>query len=303
MKKLYAIGEYIIDFLDLGNHHFLAQPGGAPANVAVCVAQLGGASALLTTLGNDLFKNQLIDVLQAKKVDTSNIKIVNRPNMLAFVSLDDQGDRTFHFFQEKTANQYLNQEVINHILFDQDILHFCSVSLQNQNNRNVHLRAISSMQKANGIICFDPNLRFNLWKKPLELKSIVNDFLKYAHIVKLSQEELCFLTDESTESEAVKKIWHKDLHIIWVTKGKNGVSLYTRNHEAHMAGLSVKAIDTTGAGDAFIGAILYSIQKHHMNIVDFTFEKLIEITEFANKVAAHTTKRHGAISSYVFDCL
>jgi fructokinase len=298
MKTVYAIGEYIIDFLEEENYSFKAHPGGAPANVAACVSLLGGTSSLITTLGNDIFKDFLLKLIKETRVEINHVSLIDKKNMLAFVSLNKEGDRTFSFYQTDTANLYLNKLAISEINFKNDILHFCSVSLQNDNNRNSHLEAIKKVKNKKGIISFDPNLRFNLWNDVEKLKAVAKRFFKYANIIKLSLEELYFLTNITNEKEAVKKLWHDELVVLWITKGKDGASVYTKEKHANVKGIKVNVLDTTGAGDAFIGSVLYKIQELDCELTEVPFEKWIEITRFANEKAAFSTMYNGAISAY-----
>ncbi|HHT66691.1 MAG TPA: carbohydrate kinase [Erysipelotrichaceae bacterium] len=298
MRRIYALGEYIIDFLNDGVCSFKAQPGGAPANVAVCVSLLGGESSLITTLGDDIFKDFLLNVLKETGVDTTHVSLINKKNMLAFVNLNEENDRIFDFYQTDTANQYLNLECVSKIDFKNDILHFCTVSLKNENNVKTHLEAINLVKKNRGIISFDPNLRFNLWEDFRRLKDISLKFIRYANIIKLSKEELLFLTAAKNERDAVQTIWHDELTIVFVTKGKDGVSIYTKDRYSTVIGKKVSVLDTTGAGDAFIGSVLYQIQTTNVELSEISFEKWIEITNFANEKAALSTTANGAISAY-----
>jgi len=298
MKTVYAIGEYIIDFLGDQSYNFKAQPGGAPANVAACVSLLGGQASLISSLGNDMFKDYLINIIKKVNVDSRHISIVDKKNMLAFISLNKDKDRTFDFFQTDTANLYLDLPYISKINFKDDILHFCTVSLQNENNIKAHIEAINSIKSNKGIVSLDPNLRFNLWEDNNELKSVTLNFLKFANILKLSSEELYYLTDIKNEKDAVEKLWHDDLVVLWVTKGKDGATLYTKEKHVDVSGVKVSVVDTTGAGDAFIGSVLYKIQQINLDLSKIPFETWVEITKFANEKAAISTTFNGAISAY-----
>lgn len=301
MKKVYSIGELLIDFLP--NHDknsFVAHFGGAPANVAVVVKKLGGVASFIGSLGNDYFGNYLFDAMENFDVEVKYLNRIEKNTMLAFVTLDKNGDRSFSFYRDNTADLFLSTEKIADIDFNDDILHFCSVSLINKNNIKAHKIAISKIKHKKGIISFDPNLRFNLWPDMESLKKTVIDFLMIADIIKVSEEELMILSCCDKESEAITYFLKFPIKILLVTRGAHGASAYTHTHAFHSKGFKVNVIDTTGAGDAFIGAILYQLQKEQASYDSLDNLDWHGLLEFACKVAAETTKKHGAVTSYDF---
>lgn len=300
MYKVYSIGEVLIDFLDQGNQQFKAHAGGAPANVAVVVKKLGGMASIIGSAGKDYFGDFLKETLIKLEVCTEHLKQINHPTMLAFVVLDEKGDRSFSFYRNDTADQYLSTD---NILFQNDIIHYCSVSLNNENNILAHKKAINQIKNNQGIVSFDPNLRLNLWEDKNKLKRIVKDFLSISDIVKVSEEELLYLSDCKTEDAALKYFEQYELKVLFVTRGANGSTAYTKNGVFNHPGFKVNTVDTTGAGDAFIGAILFKIQQLGLKLDMLDKIKWQDILEFASLVSATSSEKFGAIESYQFDDL
>lgn len=305
MGKVYAIGEMLIDFTPYGEDGvFKRNAGGAPANVAVCVARLGGESAVVTKLGKDLFGDYLVGVLQREKVDAKFVYRTDCANTaLAFVTLSEGGERSFSFYRNPSADLFLNEDEVSQIPFRKDdILHFGSVDLVDYPVRKAHKRAIARAKAAGAIVSFDPNLRYNLWKDPRDLLDTVNAFIPYADVVKVSEEELADITGLSDEKQAVKTLFRGDVRLIFVTRGGNGASVYTKSGREFTA-LSERAncVDTTGAGDTFVGAVLFQLQKSGISRdgLDGT-EDFDRWLHFANKAAWFVVQRAGAIPAMPF---
>lgn len=304
MTQLYAIGEALIDFIPAERDTslkevsgFSPQVGGAPANVASGVAKLGKNAALITQLGHDAFGDKIIELLQDIGVDTKHVYQTNTANTaLAFVSLSQAGERDFAFYRKPSADMLLEAQQIEHLQFEStDILHFCSVDLVESPMKQTHIAVIDKMLEANGTVVFDPNLRFPLWESKAALKQTVNDFIEKAHILKISDEELSFITGIEDEAQAIASLFRGNVEIVIYTKGKNGAALYTKEGEvASASGFNVTVQDTTGAGDAFISAMIYQLLGHSRNDLVNQAEKYLH---FANAVAALTTTQYGAIES------
>lgn len=282
------------------NLNYKAQAGGAPANVSFVVKRLGGNTELITTLGNDYFGKYLFNLIKDEGIETKNINIIDKKTMLAFVDLDESGDREFSFYDNDTADKHL---VFNHEnLEDNAIIHFCSVSLQNENNVNLHLKIVNQIRENNGIVSFDPNLRFSLWENRFdELKLVVLQFLKLSNLVKVSEEELLWITNIEDEKLAAKEILNYGVECLLVTKGNLGTTIYKNNFCLDVNGFKVDVVDTTGAGDAFIGAVLYKIQLSKTPLNELSNDELESIVRFANKIASISITKNGAIDSYIFN--
>ena len=301
MNTLYAIGEMLIDFtaqepgvLELANT-FRKNAGGAPANVAVCAARLGCPASVITKLGKDPFGNFLANTLASKNVGTQYVFRTGKANTaLAFVARDERGERSFSFYRNPSADMLLEEEEVRTIPFKEgDILHFCSVDLCDAPVRMAHVVAIERARAAGALVSFDPNLRYNLWESAEELLRVVREFLPLADIVKVSDEELLDITGIEDEKKAVESLFKGEVKLVFVTKGKGGAAAYTKETEAwEPTDLTSPVVDTTGAGDSFIGTILSIILEKG---VALSREDLSEMLRTANRAATIVVSREGAI--------
>ncbi len=306
MPKIVTIGEALIDFMPEQKGvglkdvvSFQKAPGGAPANVAVAVARLGGQSAFIGKLGQDAFGDFLIQVLNEVGVGTAYIKRTDKANTaLAFVSLRSDGERDFSFYRSPSADMLLDESEIDSTWFDQgDILHFCSVSLVDAPVKKAHIAAISAAKAAGCMICFDPNVRLPLWKDHEQYQRVIKDFIPYADLLKISEDELEFITGMKDEKEAIQWLVDQGAQLLIVTRGGTGASAYSRGTEINVEGYKVQVMDTTGAGDSFIGSFLYQIVRDGIDLTDVSKEQIREMLRFSNATAALTTSKKGAINA------
>ncbi|MBM7869032.1 fructokinase [Clostridium pascui] len=306
MAKIFTIGEALIDFISeqsgvelKGVNSFQKAPGGAPANVAAAVSILGGRSYFISKLGKDAFGDFLIETLKNVGVGTEYIFRTNKANTaLAFVSLKEDGERDFSFYRNPSADMLLEEnEICRNWFKEGDILHFCSVSLIDAPVRKAHIAAIEAVKKAGGLISFDPNIRLPLWKNHAEYKSIIREFIKYADVLKVSEDELEFITGINDEEKAIQWLLSFGIKVLLITRGSSGASAYFSGCEVSAEGFKVKAVDTTGAGDSFIGAFLFKILSKDIDINNISCKDIKNILEFSNAVAALTTMNKGAISA------
>ena len=309
MKKVIAIGEALIDFIphekgralnDVEN--FLRVPGGAPLNVAAAVAKLGGKSQMLTKLGQDGFGDAILNEVKPLGVDVSRISRTNEANTaLAFVSLREDGERDFSFYRNPSADMLLSaEEICVEDFNEKDILHFCSVSLIDAPIKEAHRRAIEIAKEKGCLISFDPNVRLPLWKNPEDCRKAILEFLPLSNIVKISDEELEFITGIKDEKEALDFLLTGDVKVIIYTKGTNGAEFITKERVIFSPSFKVSAQDTTGAGDSFIGSLLYQVAESEYSLeqlVDLSEEKVQEILTFSNATAALTVCKKGAIGA------
>lgn len=309
MKKVIAIGEALIDFIphekgralnDVEN--FLRVPGGAPLNVAAAVAKLGGKSQMLTKLGQDGFGDAILNEVKPLGVDVSRISRTNEANTaLAFVSLREDGERDFSFYRNPSADMLLSaEEICVEDFNEKDILHFCSVSLIDAPIKEAHRRAIEIAKEKGCLISFDPNVRLPLWKNPEDCRKAILEFLPLSNIVKISDEELEFITGIKDEKEALNFLLTGDVKVIIYTKGTNGAEFITKERVIFSPSFKVSAQDTTGAGDSFIGSLLYQVAEGEYSLeqlVDLSEEKVQEILTFSNATAALTVCKKGAIGA------
>lgn len=302
MKKLITIGEALIDFIPIETgvalkevSGFIKSPGGAPANVACCVKKLGGKSQIISKLGNDAFGDFLEEKMSSVGIDTRSILRSDKANTaLAFISLHADGEREFSFYRKPSADMLLEANEIDAGWFKMgDVLHFCSVDLVDAPVRNAHDEAIRIAKEKDMIISFDVNVRLSLWDDHNEYRKIINKYIDKANILKVSDEELEFVTKISDEEKAIESL-RKRVDILVYTKGAEGAYIYMKNIVAHHNGFKVNAVDATGAGDSFIGAVLYQLlYKYDMSQLGET--ELQNIITFANATAALVVTKKGAI--------
>ncbi len=304
MSKLVSIGEVLIDFQSVGTgslkhiQQFIKNAGGAPANVCVQAAKLGQKAIYLTQVGDDGFGEFLIEELQNTGVDTSYIKKSKQYHTsLAFVSYKEDGEREFSFYRANAADLYFTKEDFKEVTFEQgDILEFGSVALKTEASREVHLDLIQRARQKDALICFDPNIRLNLWENHKELKEVILEYITYADIIKLSEDELFYLTDTNQIEEGMKQFKHQD-KIFLITLGSAGAILYRNGCRIEVKGFKVKAVDTTGAGDSFFGGLISMLLKKGSQAKNLTLQEYQPMVEFACKCGAYTTTGFGAMKA------
>lgn len=291
-----CLGELLIDFVALEHgvsvgeaSGFKKAPGGAPANVAVAVSRLGHPSAFLGQVGDDPFGHYLADVLTADKVDVSGLRYSPEARTaLAFVSLRADGERSFMFYRNPSADMLMRPEdVALDVLKGKQFFHFGSVTMIHEPSKSATLKTAEAAREAGLLISYDPNLRLALWKDADAARKGMLAGFDYANIVKVSEEEVEFLTG----SHDVKALWRDSIQLIAVTQGNKGATLYSRSGQQYVPGFKVKAVDTTGAGDGFTAGLLVGLLEHKADYA----EHLGSIGRFANAVGALTTTQLGAI--------
>lgn len=309
-NTLIAIGEALIDFIpdktgcDFESvTAFSPKMGGAPANVCGAFSVLGGKSKIITQLGDDPFGRKLEKELKTFGIDTSFISFTDKANTaLAFVSLENNGNRTFSFYRNPSADMLFDEKQITENMFeDAYVLHFCSVSLGGFPMKGAHRKAIEMAAQKDAIISFDPNLRFPLWKSRKELFKTVHEFIPLSDIIKISDEELEFITGEKKIEKALPQLFTGNVKLVIYTCGSKGAYAYTRTEKAFSPCEKVKAVDTTGAGDGFIGSFLFGLkmmEKTKEALEKITKPELEKILHFSNQFCGESVKHNGAISSY-----
>ncbi len=309
-RKLIAIGEALIDFIPGQSgvgikkvESFAPKVGGAPANVCGAFSKLGGDSMMLTKLGQDAFGDKIVEELSDHGIDVSNILRTTEANTaLAFVSLAADGNREFSFYRNPSADLLLKPEELKEEWFEETFaLHFCSVDLVPSSMKEAHKKAIELASQRGALISFDPNIRFPLWESKEALRDTILEFIPKANILKISDEELEFITGYKTIEEAKDVLFVGGVKLVLFTKGGDGAEAYTLNQKVNVPSNRVKAVDTTGAGDGFIGALLYKLMESEIdinNISNLSVDNLIEYLRFANRFCEHSVLAEGAIASY-----
>lgn len=309
MKKVISIGEALIDFIPhekgvalMNVNNFSKVAGGAPLNVAAAVSKLGGKSQMITKLGVDGFGDHILDEVRSLGVDVSKVLRTKEANTaLAFVSLKDDGERDFSFYRNPSADMLLNESEIEEEIFKEGgILHFCSVSLIDAPIKGTHKKAIEFAKKNNCLISFDPNVRLPLWETKESCREAILEFLPFANIVKISDEELEFITGIADESKALEFLLQGDVEVVIYTKGTEGAEFITKERKIFSPSFKVQAQDTTGAGDSFIGSFLYQVAEGDNtleSLVNLPKENIKEMLSFSNATAALTVCKKGAIGA------
>jgi fructokinase len=302
MADVICLGELLIDFVPtvtpttlIDAPAFKNAPGGAPANVAVGLARLGVRSAFMGKVGDDPFGHFLADTLAAAGVDVSALRFTAEARTaLAFVSLRADGDREFLFYRHPSADMLLTPEEIDAAAIQgAQILHYGSISLISEPSRSATLRAIDVAREAGTLISCDPNLRLALWPDRAAARDGLLLAISHAQILKISDEELRFLTGSDDPAHARRELWHDRMMLMVVTLGAAGCVYFTADLEGVVAGFSVEAIDATGAGDAFVAGLLHGLLADRSATADRG--RLRDLCRFANAVAALVTTERGAI--------
>ena len=298
MFDLIAIGEILIDFTGLGDHKYEAHPGGAPCNALAAAAKLGKKTAFIGKVGKDAFGTLLRDTLCGLNIDVSCLYEAEHAfTTLAFVSLDEKGNRTFSFSRHKSADLQLSpEEIREEFIASGRILHCGSLSLCDEPSRSATLKAIEYAKKNHVLVSVDPNLREPLWATPAEAAEGMRIILAAGDIIKISDYEMEFLYGTSDPEESIARLRQEcDPKLIFLTCGSQGAYLWKDGILLHQPCFDVKTIDTTGAGDSFDGAVLTWLLEHGLDPEMLTESDCAELLRFANAAASLTTMRHGAI--------
>jgi fructokinase len=311
-----SFGEALIDFTPKNGNEikelngidietFEANPGGAPANLAAVLGKYGINSSFIGKVGVDKFGDTLINTLNSFNVDTSNvIKDKYYNTTLAFVHLDKDNDRSFSFFRNNGADTRITLNDIDLNVFnDCYIFHFGSLSFTGEPIRSTTLDLLEYVDTKNILISYDPNLRDKLWLRIDEAKWWILKGMEYADIVKVSEEELEFLTNKVDIQIGAEELFQQfNLKLLIVTLGEKGSFYKTPKKTGTVDGFKNKVVDTTGAGDIFYGSFLYKLINNKKNIEitkDMNFDELDidSMLKFANKAGSLSVTKKGAMTS------
>lgn len=295
-----AIGEILIDLTQTGVNEagvpqFSANPGGAPANVAVAASRLGAKTAFLGKVGNDGFGAYLRQVLSDNGVDRRGLRTGDLHTTMAIVSVDETGERSFRFV--RGADRELPPEGVDEDeVLRSKILHFGSVSLTAGLSRNATIFAARTAHRNGGLVSYDPNYRPALWNNPAEAAEWMTIPLPLVDIIKLAEEELPLITGTTDLEEGSRVLEERGISLIMVTLGSQGVFCRWKGETWKQPGIPVKVADTNGAGDTFLGAVLSRLCKREQAPLEgLERSELEDILAFANRAAAFTCSRSGAI--------
>lgn len=306
MAKKYdviALGELLIDFTmngqsEQGNNMFEACPGGAPCNVLALLNKMGKKTAFIGKVGKDQFGALLRDTITEAGIDASNLMVDENVNTtLAFVHTFPDGDREFSFYRNPGADMMLTADEVNpEVVKDTKVFHFGTLSMTHEGVREATKKAIETA-KANGcLVSFDPNLRPPLWSSLDLAKEQMEYGFGKCDILKISDNEIQFVSGKEDYDEGIAYLQETyNIPLILLTMGKDGSRAYYKGMRVERPGFSVKAIETTGAGDTFCGSSLNYLVDHDFE--NLTEEQLGEMLTFANAAAALVTTKKGAIKA------
>lgn len=302
MLDFTAIGEVLIDFAPSGEPDgklptFTGNPGGAPANAAAALARLGHHSALIACVGNDAFGALLRDTLRECGIDVSGVRVTDEANTtLAFVHLDEDGDRSFSFYRKPGADMMLTEDDLPADLIERSrILHFGSVTLTHEPARSATKAAVERARAAGATITFDPNVRLELWTDEAAAREQIRWGLERADIVKVSEEEVLFLTGIAGVERGAAKLRERFAgRLLVVTLGERGCYYEAGGSSGYVRGYEVDVVNTTGAGDAFFGCLLHALLEYGLDSLPAETE-LRRALAFANAGGALVTTRPGAL--------
>ena len=302
MKDITAIGEILIDLTQTGKNEqgvptFAANPGGAPANVVVAAARLGASTAFIGKLGRDSFGGYLRQVLEENGVDHSGLQESDSPTTMAIVSVDETGERSFRFLRGADC-EMVPEDVDEDLARNSKILHFGSVSLTQGIARSATIFTARAAHRSGMLVSYDPNYRPALWRTKQDALEWMSLPLPLVDIIKLAEEELPLLVG-TDDLEAGSRILAEEhgVRLVMITLGAKGVFCRWQGETFTVPGVPVKKVaDTNGAGDTFMGAVLSRLCRRGEHPLEgLERPELEEILAFANRAAALTCSRSGAI--------
>ena len=302
MYDITALGEILIDFTYQGENEdgqklFAQNPGGAPANALTAASRLGASCAFLGKAGDDMHGRFLKETLIKEKIHTGGFLL--DPNFfttLAFVALTPEGERRFSFARKPGADTQLSREELSpDVLKHTKIFHVGSLSLTDEPARGTTMYAVQTARENGSLISYDPNYRASLWRSEEDAKEQMRSLIPYVDIMKISDEETALLTGHEDPDEAADALLAQGVSCVLVTLGSQGALMKTEKFRVQEKGKARKAVDTTGAGDAFWGGILSRFAFYSANPKELTEEQGREFVRFANAVAGLCVEKRGAI--------
>ena len=301
MFDVTALGELLIDFTPCGlstagQNLFEQNPGGAPANVLAAVSRLGGSTAFMGKVGEDMHGRLLQKTLAEYGINTENLILdPDYFTTLAFVSLEN-GERSFSFARKPGADTQLRKEEIrDDILRDSFIFHFGSLSLTDEPARSATLYAADQAKAGGAVISYDPNYRAPLWKNEDIAIKQMRSVIPLVDIMKISDEETTLLTDHADPEEAAHCLLGQGVGCVVVTLGSEGALLCTKDFSVRKPSAAASVVDTTGAGDSFWGGLLYCLSRDRIRPETLTEEQASSYLIYANTVAGLCVGKRGAI--------
>ncbi len=299
-----ALGELLVDFTqkdknEHGNSVFEAKPGGAPANVLAMLSKLGRTTQYIGKVGDDNFGQMLTSVLHDAGIGTKGLVVDRRYHTtLSFENTGEQGERSLCFYRNPGADMMLDVDDLEISLIENTkIFHFGSLSMTHEEVRAATRYAVKRAASGGALISFDPNLRPALWRDLDDAKAHICWGLEHCHILKISDNELHFITGKHNVADGINilKGRYPEIELFLVTQGKQGSVTFYKDKQIECPSYDVASIETTGAGDTFFGCCLDYIVQYGLS--DLTEDNLTQMLRFASAAAAIITTRHGTLCS------
>lgn len=302
MFDIIAVGELLIDFTPVKNEYgnfFKENPGGAPCNMLTMAQKLGSKTAFIGKVGRDQFGVHLGNVLKEQGIDTTGLVYSGDYNTtLAFVHLDESGDRSFSFYRRGCADIMLEKQDVDYSMLDKTkAVHFGSLSFTDEPSRSTVLEMVRYAKQKGKLITYDPNYRPALWASEEAAVAGMKKGIAYADIIKVSEEEAMLLTGEQEYVKAAEQLYREGIKLICVTLGEQGSYYFHGSGQGKVNGFSSKVVDTTGAGDAFFGATMHQILQRNCDVNELSEQDLMEIFTFSNAAASVCIENYGGIPS------
>ncbi|EFH7406819.1 aminoimidazole riboside kinase [Escherichia coli] len=284
--KVWVLGDAVVDLLPESDGRLLPCPGGAPANVAVGIARLGGTSGFIGRVGDDPFGALMQRTLLTEGVDITYLKQDEWHRTSAvLVDLNDQGERSFTFMVRPSADLFLETTDLP-CWRHGEWLHLCSIALSAEPSRTSAFTAMTAIRHAGGFVSFDPNIREDLWQDEHLLRLCLRQALQLADVVKLSEEEWRLISGKTQNDREICALAKEyEIAMLLVTKGAEGVVVCYRGQVHHFAGMSVNCVDSTGAGDAFVAGLLTGLSSTGLSTDEREMRQIIDLAQRCGALA------------------
>ncbi|EFB9699799.1 aminoimidazole riboside kinase [Escherichia coli] len=284
--KVWVLGDAVVDLLPESDGRLLPCPGGAPANVAVGIARLGGTSGFIGRVGDDPFGALMQRTLLTEGVDITYLKQDEwHRTSTVLVDLNDQGERSFTFMVRPSADLFLETTDLP-CWRHGEWLHLCSIALSAEPSRTSAFTAMTAIRHAGGFVSFDPNIREDLWQDEHLLRLCLRQALQLADVVKLSEEEWRLISGKTQNDRDICALAKEyEIAMLLVTKGAEGVVVFYRGQVHHFAGMSVNCVDSTGAGDAFVAGLLTGLSSTGLSTDEREMRRIIDLAQRCGALA------------------
>ncbi|EGK9122653.1 aminoimidazole riboside kinase [Escherichia coli] len=284
--KVWFLGDAVVDLLPESDGRLLPCPGGAPANVAVGIARLGGTSGFIGRVGDDPFGALMQRTLLTEGVDITYLKQDEwHRTSTVLVDLNDQGERSFTFMVRPSADLFLETTDLP-CWRHGEWLHLCSIALSAEPSRTSAFTAMTAIRHAGGFVSFDPNIREDLWQDEHLLRLCLRQALQLADVVKLSEEEWRLISGKTQNDRDICALAKEyEIAMLLVTKGAEGVVVCYRGQVHHFAGMSVNCVDSTGAGDAFVAGLLTGLSSTGLSTDEREMRRIIDLAQRCGALA------------------